>query len=460
MLKYGFNENDIINIIKNLLDPNKISIKSYSNNYNISFKTGFITNENTKEAKNLLLNYYDEPNEEIEENIITIYNKAEDIRDKAIEFIKNENEIFFIVKAPCGTGKTYIIINEVLKHYTPKKHKILYLTENNILNIRFTAEHKHFISHTDKEKDIKDYNYNSCSIQSIIKIINKEYDLLIIDELDSVLNSINDNITFNNSNSSRECFKMLCLLLQNTPKILLLDQDIEKQKINLIENIINIKNNSLKIHKLNINAFKDVKNIIHTNKAEFEEDIKKDLINNKKISMATASKTYGEHLINKLMKGNILHNKNLLFLHADTAKDDGKIDIYLKGKYISNDKIRDDININYDILKINKEHLNLNIDMIFLIYMSEIIEFYKIDIFIFTPSLKTGASLNKPYFNKVYCYTERRSIIPKQIIQMILRSRQIIDKKIVFYTPNYYYNKINLNDYEEETEKFNIKKLN
>jgi hypothetical protein len=159
------------------------------------------------------------------------------------------------------------------------------------------------------------------------------------------------------------------------------------------------------------------------------------------------------------MKGNILHNKNLLFLHADTAKDDGKIDIYLKGKYISNDKIRDDININYDILKINKEHLNLNIDMIFLIYMSEIIEFYKFDIFIFTPSLKTGASLNKPYFNKVYCYTERRSIIPKQIIQMILRSRQIIDKKIVFYTPNYYYNKINLNDYEEETEKFNIKKI-
>jgi hypothetical protein len=98
---------------------------------------------------------------------------------------------------------------------------------------------------------------------------------------------------------------MFCLLLQNTPKNLLLDQDIEKQKNNLIENIINIKNNSLKIHKLNINAFKDVENIIHTNKAEFEEDIKKDLINKKNISIATASKTYGDNLINKLMKVNI-----------------------------------------------------------------------------------------------------------------------------------------------------------
>ena len=39
-------------------------------------------------------------------------------------------------------------------------------------------------------------------------------------------------------------------------------------------------------------------------------------------------------------------------------------------------------------LKSKKKHLNLNIDMIFLIYMSEIIEFYKFDIFIFTPSLK------------------------------------------------------------------------
>jgi hypothetical protein len=56
---------------------------------------------------------------------------------------------------------------------------------------------------------------------------------------------------------------------------------------------------------LNINAFKDAENIIYTNKAEFEEDIKNNLINNKKISIATASKTYGEHLINKLMKGNI-----------------------------------------------------------------------------------------------------------------------------------------------------------
>ena len=106
---------------------------------------------------------------------------------------------------------------------------------------------------------------------------------------------------------------MLCLLLQNTPKIILLDQDIEKQKIYLIEDIINIKNNSLKIHKLNINAFNDVENIIHTNKAEFEKDIKKDLLNNKKNSMATASKTYGENLINKLMKCNILHNKTYYF---------------------------------------------------------------------------------------------------------------------------------------------------
>ena len=43
------------------------------------------------------------------------------------------------------------------------------------------------------------------------------------------------------------------------------------------------------------------------------------------------------------------------------------------------------------------------------------------------------------------------------MIQMILRSRQIIDKQIIFYTPLNYYNKIILNNYDEETEKFNIK---
>jgi len=157
----------------------------------------------------LLKNYYNEPREEIEENIIN-YDNINDIGKKAIEFIKNDNEEdkIFIVKAACGTGKTHTIINEVLKHYQPNKHKILYLTENNILNTRFTYEHKNFISHTDKEKDLIDYNFISCSIQSIIRAY-KKYDLITIDEIDSVLNSINDNITFNNSNSSRECFKML-----------------------------------------------------------------------------------------------------------------------------------------------------------------------------------------------------------------------------------------------------------
>jgi hypothetical protein len=42
---------------------------------------------------------------------------------------------------------------------------------------------------------------------------------------------------------------------------------------------------------------------------------------------------------------------------------------------------------------------------------------------------------------------------------MILRSRQIIDKQIIFYTPTCYYNKVNLNDYEEVSRKFNIKKI-
>ena len=91
--------------------------------------------------------------------------------------------------------------------------------------------------------------------------------------------------------------------------------------------------------------------------------------------------------------------------------------------------------------------------------MEETFKFYNIDFFMFTPSLKTGASLNQPYFNKVYCFTERRSIIPKQMIQMILRNRQIIDKQIIFYTPTCYYNKANLNDYDDVSRKFNIQKI-
>jgi len=171
--------------------------------------------------------------------------------------------------------------------------------------------------------------------------------------------------------------------------------------------------------------------------------------------MATASKTYGEHLLTKLMMTNTLKNKNVLFLHADNPEDDGKIDIYLNENYITNEKIRNDLN-KY-ILK--EENLKLSTDKLFFNNMEEILKFYNIDFFYFYAIFKNRASLNQPYFDKVYCYTDRRSIIPKQVIQMILRSRQIIDKKNIFYTPTCYYNKVNLNDYEEASRKLNIKKI-
>jgi len=449
---YKFKKTENLKIINGLLDFKKESIKKY-NEYTVNLKNGFITNDKTKQTENLLLKLYEA--KEKEEDILTIeYNKPEEIRNEAIKFINNKEEKLFIVKAACGTGKTHIIINEVLKEFNHKKHKVLYLTENNILNIKFTTEHDNFISHTDKEKDLIDYNFNSCSIQSIIKVINKTYDLVIIDEIDSVLNSIKENITFKNSSSSYDCFKILCYLMNKATKILILDQDIEGRKINLIENILNINNNSSIIHKLKLNAFNDVENIFYTDKRDYEEKIINELKQHKKISVATASKTYGDLLTIKILTHKDLKNKNLLFLHADDTKDDGKTDIYIKNEYVKNDIVKTEILEN---LTIKEEHKNLNIDVLFLIYMSEIIEFYKIDIFIFTPSLKTGTSLNNPYFNKIFCYTDRRSIIPKQMIQMILRSRQIIDKQIIFYTPLNYYNKIILNNYDEETEKFNIK---
>jgi len=39
--------------------------------------------------------------------------------------------------------------------------------------------------------------------------------------------------------------------------------------------------------------------------------------------MATASKTYGDHLLTKLRLTNTLNDKNVLYLHADSPGDDG-----------------------------------------------------------------------------------------------------------------------------------------
>jgi hypothetical protein len=56
-----------------------------------------------------------------------------------------------------------------------------------------------------------------------------------------------------------------------------------------------------------------------------------------------------------------------------------------------------------------------------------------IDIFLFSPSIKTGISINTEYFNKCIIYSSSLSVCVRELIQMFYRARNLIDKDFYIY---------------------------
>jgi hypothetical protein len=57
------------------------------------------------------------------------------------------------------------------------------------------------------------------------------------------------------------------------------------------------------------------------------------------------------------------------------------------------------------------------------------IKLHKIDTFIYTPTITTGISINEPHFDKSYAVSSNRSINYKEFIQMVMRTRVLLQNK-------------------------------
>jgi hypothetical protein len=65
--------------------------------------------------------------------------------------------------------------------------------------------------------------------------------------------------------------------------------------------------------------------------------------------------------------------------------------------------------------------------------LEEVIINNKIDFFLFTPSIKTGISINQPYFDSCLTYCSSGGICVRELIQMLYRARNLKDKSFFIY---------------------------
>lgn len=316
-----------------------------------------------------------------------IDNENDILQKNIIKFFNDDLMKVFNLKSPYDTGKTQLI-KKILRTFNPKR--VLWLSYRKTLTSDIMGNFETEFGFKDYQS--KQYNANRLIIQleSILKIGSSmnlftddelvpypEYDLVIIDEVESILKQFNSP-TF--KGNSKECFEFVQNVLMNSPKILNMDGDIGDRTYEFSKyfgNSINIVNDI----KINPRRF-----IINENEIDYYNDIKQSLTDKKKIVIVSMSATmclrYDEKIKSDFPDVNIL---------CYTGKSD--------------DRKKADF----------KDVLN---------------KWDKCDVLIYSPTCESGVNFDKEHFNKIYGIFSN-STSSRQYFQMLARVRKITDNNIM-----------------------------
>jgi len=368
---------------------------------------------------------------------------VDDMKIEAVKYIPDSNEdLLFkkllVVKAKWGAGKSYYIMNSTIKKAVKNKLRVLIPTENNALN-KETLDKKlkqididslNAVSHLDKNfnKGQETADVVICSLESFEKL-KGDFDIVILDEGTSILNHFSSDTLDKRPNMRANIANKFTEILQYAKSILFLDADIMTDRINIIEDVAKVKAEYYYMINDNwkdtfINIYEKKHNNIFT--TLLTERCKTD----DNILIPTGSKNKSDALYKKF-KTEITnkednYKKNVMLINSDGVKillmslpsffEDSNIH---NEEIPNNEPIIDKINDVYEV-NIDKKIIMSNLDK----YTDK----YDINILIYTPSIKTGISLDTDRFNKVFSYPSSYSCVVREYIQMLFRGRQV--KKI------------------------------
>jgi len=299
------------------------------------------------------------------------------------EFFTNDNIKSLNIHSPYDTAKT-TLMKKIISAYKPKR----------VLWISYRISLTNDIKGNFKELEFKSYLDGYCyktkkliiQIESLLNLCDgcfddfevPSYDIVIIDEVESVLNQFNSP-TFNGN--SKDTFIFLEEIIKNSKKLITLDGDMSNRTYNYIKGFgesINIVNKVQK-NKRTFNIIDD--------KELFEKKILNALEQNKKIVIASQSRIRADEIHN-LIKN--VFPKIKVMLYSSFTGDEEKMKL-------------DDVNniwVNFDVI-------------------------------IYTPTIEAGVNFDRIHFNKIFGIFSDNSTSQRSFLQMINRVRKITDDEIV-----------------------------
>ncbi len=371
-----------------------------NDNYEIELRKGFITDKRTKSL------YYFFDTEYIPRDI---YKKVyiNKINDVDIDGFINSDDKILALKSFCKTGKSHHILEPIIKK-CEEQHSILIIPPNTSLNLQNFASLKNigFMSHLEAQKDasikLHEYKLVICSIQSIWKLKNKNFDYIFLDEFEYIQrNFAGDNF---NTLPPNECYEIFRNKCERAQKIICLDADLNDETIRLFTNHINYDTRDMKVYHNKENPYADYKFIITLDHIDtLLCDIETELTNNKKIVIASNSCTAVDTIFSNLQKYN--KKKTCCINGSGVYIWNGKETI----KYEEKEKLDYIQNLENNLIK------------------------DEIDVWVYSPTITAGISINKNIFDYGFAYATNYSTTILDFLQQQFRARNLNDKEIKIY---------------------------
>jgi hypothetical protein len=286
------------------------------------------------------------------------------INKEYIQDLKIEYPITF-VKSATGTGKTTWLKNEIIKDFS----RILVVSFRRTFAIDISRK-LGFKNYLDGGNWVK-HDKLVCSFEQLYKIQNQKFDLIIFDEIETILQNTTTKETSKNwLNDNQKC---LIAFINNTKKVLCMDANLQEESIKTLMNVV--KNN--RPYEFIINNYKNTRGnvVIYDDKNELLKKMEKDTGN---LVVITSSKIESE----TILWGNVLV--------INGSKDNSKV---FKNFEEECDKYK---------------HI------------------------VYTTSLLAGVECKNKKYKNVYAFVDKRIINPLNFIQMIYRFRYIENVYVFF----------------------------
>lgn len=299
----------------------------------------------------------------------------------------NGNHKILSIKSTYDTGKTSVVY-KIIDEFNVKR--VLFISYRQTLTNDLYGNFKDLgvESYLDKK-----YGADKviCQIESLHKLLPSldfiddeddlvpPYDLVIIDEIESILNHFRSS-TIKDKEYTFDIFRDLVF---NSSKVLALDGDFHNRSYHFLKHFEEpiILENEVKKNKMNF--------IFSNNCTEFERKIDTDLSNGKNICVVSMSSKLAVYYDDKY------NGKYKTVLHCARSDD----------KY--------------------KEELK------------DVKSFWKqFQLVVYSPSIESGVNFDAEHFHKIYVILSSKSTSPRGLMQMIARVRKLEDRNIMVYLNN------------------------